>query len=403
MAYALIKRIFHFPKANLTITCLETLMDTLLARKTKREFGQSSNGSRFYCPELDVLRFFAFFSVFLFHSVLFAAKKWMPIVVALQLGMCLFFVLSSYLITELLSKEKLSTGRIHTQAFFMRRILRIWPLYFACLAVAYLNGWVDKNVHVSAQWLAAFVLLFGNWYTVLFGHISSPWSPLWSINLEEQFYFLWPFLAKLKKQWLLSASLCTFPIAWIAIAVCSPETKGPTSTSIWYNSFVQFQFFGVGSLLSLVLKGQAPSWSMAKRFGFAALSLSSFLFTGILFVWAKPSTLLTAVGYGVTAVGCASLLFCLLGLPGRKIPKFLIDLGKMSYGLYVFHLPVQFYVSTLVWQAFPTSSRLQNTLLVIAISLLITVAVAKLSYKYFEKPFLKIKERFEFVRSREAS
>ena len=377
-------------------------MNTLPAHKEARESRSSINGGRFYRPELDVLRFLAFFSVFLFHSVLFAAKKWMPIVVALQLGMCLFFVLSSYLITELLLREKLSTGRIHTQAFFTRRILRIWPLYFACLVIAYLNGWIDRHVHVSIQWLAAYVLLFGNWYTILIGHTNSPWSPLWSINLEEQFYFLWPFLAKLGKSWLLSASLCTLPIAWIAIAFCAPGITGPTSTSIWYNSFVQFQFFGLGAVLSLALNGRTLSCGLAKRFALAVLSISSFLFAGILFVWAEPSTVATAIGYILTGVGCASLLLGLLGMPGKSVPKPLVELGKISYGLYVFHLPVQFYTGTLLSRIFPGSPRLVNTFLIIAIAFPITVLLARLSYQHFEKPFLRIKERFEFVKSREA-
>src|SRR3981081_108514 len=95
---------------------------------------------RYYRPELDVLRFFAFLSVFLFHglpSVVVAnhtgwSRRAATIAAdfksAGRFGVCLFFVLSSFLITELLMRERCSTGTVHIKAFYVRRILRIWPL-----------------------------------------------------------------------------------------------------------------------------------------------------------------------------------------------------------------------------------------------------------------------------------
>ena len=106
----------------------------------------------FYRPELDVLRFIAFFSVFIAHlenapvatdaSPLKAALLHLYAVVVASgaFGMCIFFLLSAYLITELLIRERAATGSIHLRAFYTRRILRIWPLYFGLCLPATSSG-----------------------------------------------------------------------------------------------------------------------------------------------------------------------------------------------------------------------------------------------------------------------
>src|SRR5271167_1278609 len=103
----------------------------------------------FYRPELDGLRFFAFFAVYLNHTMSFGEQghhRHMPdalgnalgtIGVAGAFGVDLFFVLSAYLLTELLVREGVARGTVDVRAFYLRRILRIWPLYFFFLALAY--------------------------------------------------------------------------------------------------------------------------------------------------------------------------------------------------------------------------------------------------------------------------
>jgi peptidoglycan/LPS O-acetylase OafA/YrhL len=135
--------------------------------------------------------------------------------------MFLFFVLSSYLITELLLREREETGRVHFQAFFMRRILRIWPLYFAALGMAFVTGLIWPEFRVKPGCLVAYLLLLGNWYNVLREPMMSPWQPLWSITLEEQFYLLWPFLASKRRVYIWIFSLVTFPVAAFTLTYCA--------------------------------------------------------------------------------------------------------------------------------------------------------------------------------------
>jgi peptidoglycan/LPS O-acetylase OafA/YrhL len=106
-----------------------------------------------------------------------------------RFGVQLFFLLSGYLITSLLLREKEVTGHINVRAFYVRRILRIWPLYFFVLTLAALWPWSGR---LPLSYFAGFLLLAGNWIVVLFG-VADSWAIiLWSVSIEEQFYLLWP-------------------------------------------------------------------------------------------------------------------------------------------------------------------------------------------------------------------
>src|SRR3954447_12671004 len=170
---------------------------------------------RFYRPELDLLRFFAFFLVFLTHGPRLNDSFWIGhqynhIARTGVYGLSLFFFLSSYLITELLLQEKERTGRIHLKAFYIRRILRIWPLYFAGLLIGVaLSEWNKPQFGLSKTDLLYLVLFVG----YIRGTMKSPIGHLWSISVEELFYAIWPVLSKLSKVTLLWISFLIFPIS----------------------------------------------------------------------------------------------------------------------------------------------------------------------------------------------
>ncbi len=356
----------------------------------------------FYRPELDVLRFVAFFSVYLFHGLWFAT---MPIGLrfGLQSGMCLFFMLSSYLITELLLRERASTGRIHIEAFFLRRILRIWPLYFACLALAVLTGYVWKEFRYPWPCLAAYLLLAGNWYNVLIGRVNSPWQPLWSINVEEQFYLLWPFLARLSVRYLWAVSVATFPVAAIALAYWAGKvTDGPYGIPIWFNSFVQFQFFGLGAILALLLRGRTPSLAISSRSLLIAGSLALFYTAAVLLAAGNARDAGSLIeGYLIIACACTALFLGLLGIERRYIPEWGISLGKISYGLYVFHVPTMFVTYRALYHIRPLREHLTTLSAIhVILALPLTYLCARLSSRYFEIHFLRLKKSFEFIKTR---
>src|ERR1700761_517725 len=124
---------------------------------------------RFYRPELDGLRFVAFLLVFCDHSALKVTDwsgigDWFPAVVSGgRFGVDLFFILSAYLITELLRREKLATGSVDIRGFYLRRILRIWPLYFAFVGFWFLAQGFTSSKSFPTPALLAFLSLTGNW------------------------------------------------------------------------------------------------------------------------------------------------------------------------------------------------------------------------------------------------
>ncbi len=153
--------------------------------------------SRFYLPELDTLRFFAFLGVFIAHGpwsltlgdpgtgnlitrlLMIAANSFMW-------GVDLFFVLSSYLITELLLREKERFGRVNVGAFCCRRALRIWPLYFVYLGAAYGFLRVIPLVSIPRIYFILCASVVGN-FAFYAAHQAPSLiiGPLWRLSVEE--------------------------------------------------------------------------------------------------------------------------------------------------------------------------------------------------------------------------
>lgn len=383
---------------------------------------RASASERYYRPELDVLRFFAFLSVFLYHVLPSVEIEnhtgwsrevaWLAysFKVAGSFGVCLFFVLSSFLITELLLRERRNTGTVHVRAFYARRILRIWPLYFFFLLFGSLLGHFVPRWQIEAPRLAAFVVLLGNWYVAAFGQTSNPIAPLWSISIEEQFYLTWPWLAKAGgRKAILALSCALLPISWLATDWLAHSRRAP-GQAIWYSSLVQFEFFALGALAALLLQGRLPRWRMPARLTIVASA-------GLLWIAAEgffrlresePSygALGYIIGYQFVGLGCVLLLAGFLGTPRHFIPRPLIYLGRISYGLYVFHYLCRDMAVALLsgWtRSGIWNGRLQvalHNVAVLAISLLFTITLAALSYRFLERPFLRLKEKFTFIESR---
>jgi peptidoglycan/LPS O-acetylase OafA/YrhL len=304
---------------------------------------------KFYLPQLDGVRFIAFFLVFLRHNIpvndrvlawispsaqrLFIATR-----DTLGFGLSLFFFLSSYLITSLLILEKDKLGTINLPMFYVRRILRVWPLYFALIAIVSLVGIWREPEHMEISRVISMVALSTNWYIQYHGIGPFILGPLWSIAVEEQFYVVWPTLFKtvnISRMVAVTALVALISLAATAMLVY----HGSNGQDLWVNSLSEALFFAVGGLLALVTSFQRKAsivYAAILGLAGAAIWLTSEYFTGII-DWSAHLTWFTAAaGYLGIAIGCCLILLAALHFPASLVPRWLVYLGKISYGLYMF-------------------------------------------------------------------
>jgi peptidoglycan/LPS O-acetylase OafA/YrhL len=189
-------------------------------------------------------------------------------------GVSVFFLLSAFLITELLLKELAETPRIHVKAFYLRRILRIWPLYFAAFyGLAVLAHFLPEvGPTTRGSWLA-FSLFGGNWYVTRYGWIAGPVDPLWSISVEEQFYILIPLIIASGRRAALAIAGGVFLLTAYAAVWLYAHHPSIGDNGAWTNSFVQFQFFAAGTLIALALRGRLPRFPIHRRIIGVALAI----------------------------------------------------------------------------------------------------------------------------------
>ncbi|HMD19358.1 MAG TPA: acyltransferase [Alloacidobacterium sp.] len=380
---------------------------------------------RFYRPELDALRFFAFLAVYVCHSIpnevvasaSARSNGWICLLAAIKdagnFGVCLFFMLSAFLITELLRRELEAYRYIHVSAFYLRRILRIWPLYFGITIAYALGGRYFPAMRMESGRVFAYFLLAGNWYIALHPWIQTPLRSLWSISVEEQFYLAWPLLAHFGgTRMIAKAAFAIVPFSLTAIMIASAD-KAYAYNTVWLNSFTQFQFFAWGALLALALNGSMPKPHHAVRgalgVGGVVLWLLSAYATGIKRPGAEVSSVQFCCGYLLVAAGCLLLLLAVLGTSRWRIPGWLVYMGKISFGLYVFHETAfllvdeaQKHAGGFIPLLVSWSSQHSTIALTInkAIALGATILLAMLSYRFWETPFLRLKRRVTWVQSR---
>lgn len=374
---------------------------------------------RFYCPQLDVVRCLAFMMVFACHGfpydgrTHFEGNAWKAVEVVRQAGnfsLCLFFLLSAYLITELLQREYYRTHRIQLAAFYMRRILRIWPLYFSTMLICTAVGLFFHQLQMPIAQLATNLLFLGNWYMLGIPGQAVLLSWLWSISVEEQFYILWPSILRLGgiRSVAIGSILC-FPMAHAAIWWITQDATR-LDVRVWLNSFVQFLFFAAGALLAFALRGRSVVFSQAQRIAMLVGWAATWLIASGYCQIKAPNTTAGAwkmcLGYDLVAVGCVLFLFVALGDSKQNPPRFLVYLGKISFGMYIFH-GIAIGITTNLRHVLETHGlETHGVALIVSfaldrvLALGLTIGVAALSYEFFEKRFLEWKKRFTVVESR---
>ncbi len=303
-------------------------------------------------------------------------------------GVDLFFCISGYLITTLLLREKARTGRIALGAFYVRRALRIWPLYYALLAAYALFAWLAP--HDAAQsthffrTLPLYATFTANWFANWAVPFPILFSFAWSLCVEEQFYAFWPWLVRALSARSAFAAMCVL-IAGDALAEQGVFSAwlGPSALRV-ATSFAAP--IGLGSLLALALD-QRPG------FGFLAALLSK--------RWSAPLALAAVAGllcwpsaplFAFQAALAALLGACVMREDNALAPLLrarpVAYVGALSYGAYLLN-------STgigLIRRLFP--GQVEHAGVVFWLSLPLVLALAALSHRYLEAPFLGLRARF---------
>lgn len=369
----------------------------------------STFSCRFYFPELDAIRIFLFFGVWSFHTLprnasFFVAHSFPSpfaslVASAIQATICsldVFFILSAFLITELLLRERALKTVVDLKAFYFRRLLRIWPLYFFMIALAVVLTRFDGGPVFSSSYLLCFLLFAGNWIMALRGfHGASFIGPLWSVSFEEQFYLLWPLvLRKASVKTVRNIAIGLLALASIVrLILLSLHIAGAT---LWFNTFARLDSIALGILLALWFHGRpTPRFGLAARLGLLLSGISAWLVVGHYCRLLDPFPTLVGgmVGYPLMSLGGAAIFLSILGASqdGFSFLKnpMLVYLGKISYGLYAFHLLAIQLSSRLFAEYHRPFAWTLSWLSALGMTFLLAI----ISFRWLESPFLRWKQK----------
>lgn len=324
------------------------------------------------------------------------------------LGVVFFFVLSGFLITYLLLKEKQSNNSIALGKFYIRRALRIWPLYYLIFILGFFvlpyvdffavpgqDNFFQQNFWGNLLLYACFMpnLAFAI-YTTAVPNIGQSWS----IGVEEQFYLLWPLLIRKSKNVLKS-------ILWIAGTIIT--LKGLILLSAPFvkieSLIVLKKFLAMSKLECMALGGLGAYFLFHKKEQLLHIiykPLSQIL--SVIMIPILIYFIPTALEDILHLLFSISFLVIILNVAGneKSLLKFenrvLQYLGRISYGFYMFHVMcIVFTIHTLdKYIGLNNDITTPQHILLYGISFLLTVAVSSLSYHIFEMAFIRLKDKY---------
>lgn len=256
------------------------------------------------------------------------------------LGVDLFFVISGYLITTLLLREEAAEGAFSLSAFYWRRVLRILPVYYLVITVVGVYYIVSRGQTDYLEIWPYYYLFLSNFLT---GHIPML-DPTWSLSVEEQFYLLWPLLLLLLPRRMILPCLGVL-IAANVLGMLWQMGATPPETGVlrWVLPNATYAPILMGAALAVMLndrRGYALLWALLGARIVAPLALGLVLALVVLL----PDNLLGWPNLMLHLAMCALVGACVIrednGLAGVLQRRAMVRLGAVSYGVYLYHLPV---------------------------------------------------------------
>ncbi|MCR9173089.1 MAG: acyltransferase [bacterium] len=372
----------------------------------------TSNLSRPYFENLNGLRAIGALAVFVFHAFLLGNEIWGDFYhstyfqAAVQVfgkgnyGVSLFFVLSGFLITYLLLHEAKSKGKIAVFGFFMRRLLRIWPVYFLVVGFGFLlYPHLPYGIQTSnSGWMYAFFLSnieeIRNGYRDAVNFLTITWS----VSIEEQFYMAWvalmaifPFMRKAKGflPYLLMLAVGSVVFRWM---------YADDFSVLYYHTFAVMSDLALGGIAAYACfhcnfqkyTSDVPKWMNVLIYflGIGLILATRKVFVGDFIVIEK-----LILGFFFVYVILDQTFGKHSFFNADKIPTF-FRLGTISYGFYMYHCIVIYYVQQFFKEMNWTDNPVHFVLFFMT-SLLLTTVVSTLSYRLVELPILRMKKHFK--------
>jgi peptidoglycan/LPS O-acetylase OafA/YrhL len=412
----LVEKIFSL--INQTMSAVDTHTTPLPAQKVAQEepiTTPTAKKERVFFPNLDGLRFFCFLSVFLYHSFATDYKYIMEtslyknvkyfIAGNGNLGVNFFFVLSGFLITYLLIVEKEKFKQINIGGFYVRRILRIWPLFYFCVFFGFVIFPILKTMfgqvpNETAHW--PYYVTFLNNFDFLKNGLpdSSVLGILWSVAIEEQFYVIWPLAMAFtpsKYYWHLFISIITVSLIYRYMNVHDGGILENHTLSC-------ISDMTVGGL-SATMVYYLPSFKNKMIHLNKAAVILLYLAVAAVFFFRKELFWQNDILHAFDRLIIAAL-FALVILEQNyserslfKMSRYkrLSKLGTYTYGLYCLHMIGILIASILLKKTGLNKNVYQVIFLEGGLSLLLTIVLAYVSYTYYESWFLKFKNKFSRI------
>ncbi|WP_415325507.1 acyltransferase family protein [Chryseobacterium sp. MMS23-Vi53] len=354
--------------------------------------------SRIHFHTFDSLRFFSFLLVFLHHANI-PQDSFMQYFSRGEIGVSFFFVLSGFLITYILVLEKLNNkGKIPLKKFYVRRMLRIWPLYYAMVLFAFFTPYLIQFFHLPSSndgyepnWVLTFTFLEN--YMVMYtgGHPNvSPLPVIWSLCVEEHFYIIWGliiyFISYKNIPKLIFISLIIsfiFRIVYTALHIGMLDI------------FSNLDYFALGAIPAYIFVFHKE---LIHKLNLIPTFYKYLYFLVVIAIIAAPLDILIFENINVRPLffGILFALLILFTLGSKNVFKIsdktiFAWLGKYTYGLYLIHL-----VPIMLFRKLGEKYHLE-WYITLVLSFIASVILAYLSYHLFEKQFLKFKTKTQFT------
>ncbi len=309
------------------------------------------------------------------------------------IGVDLFFVISGFLIAGILLDTRGEAG--YFRNFYARRVLRIFPLYYLFVGIVWIVFAGNPAFRHDAGSPVWYFVHLGNVPEGVLGHEVPYWlAPVWSLAIEEQFYLTFPLLVYLLDRRRLTVAL-------LAMIVAAPLIRLATTLAMPDHERVQYLFtpcridtIAFGCLLAVIIRAvDLERWrGTLLRIAFLALPVTAVLAVASRLDRTSPFD--RVLGYSVVAIGCASLVALIVLSRGSRATLILRwaplrYFGKLCFGLYLLHRPADTLVSV-------AASRIgvEGDLWLMPFKIGLALALATLSWRLIEQPFLDLKDRF---------